>query len=139
LCIIHSLRSLLAATGWQGKGQADRLTLWLPTDRFGPVPSPDLVHDWETDSEPPDLLPWLHALFATRPAVSASPAQMQHFTGSFRAWERALTITGNRSARPTLKLPRICSSLRGKRPKPTYSSKSRYNLRQIRPLMKEWP
>jgi SNF2 family DNA or RNA helicase len=243
-----NLRSLLAATGWQGKGQRDRLTLWLPTNRFGPVPSPDLVHDWETDSEPPDLLPWmvdgltltadqsvqllthlhqtdwpplvrmgidgrfwqtsftfllellarqlyrptlvkrpqaaeyearwqpildgetearraaqlatamppicraaadnpdetippralldsflnyltdaavrgwatrrelylptdndpaaawLRALFAARPPVSASPAQMQHFTGSFRAWERALTIAGDKHYRVALRL-----------------------------------
>ena len=242
------LHSLLTATGWQGKEQTDSLILWLPTNRFGPVPSPDLVHDWETDSEPPDLLPWLvdgliltadqsvqlftrlhqtewpplvkmgidgrfwqtsftfllellarqlyrptlvkrpqaaeyearwqplldgetearraaqlatamppicraaadnpdetippralldsflnyltdaavrgwatrrelylptdndpatawlRALFAARPTVSASAAQMQHFTSSFRAWERALTIAGDKHYRVTLRL-----------------------------------
>lgn len=33
------LRSLLSNTSWQGKEQTDSLTFWLPTNRFGPVPS----------------------------------------------------------------------------------------------------
>ena len=41
-----------------GKLPVQTLTLWLPTNRFGPIPSPDLLHDWERDDSPPDLLPW---------------------------------------------------------------------------------
>ena len=32
---------------------------WLPTDKFGPTPSPELLHDWETANEPPKLQPWI--------------------------------------------------------------------------------
>ncbi len=35
------------------------LTLWLPTNKFGPIPSPELLHDWEQDDAPPELHPWL--------------------------------------------------------------------------------
>ncbi|HUM69907.1 MAG TPA: hypothetical protein PLK31_13800, partial [Chloroflexota bacterium] len=52
------LRRLLKEIGWAGKLPVETLTLWLPTNRFGPIPSPDLLHSWETDEEPPELLPW---------------------------------------------------------------------------------
>jgi SNF2 family DNA or RNA helicase len=55
-----------------------------------------------TDNDP--AAAWLRALFAARPTVSASAAQMQHFTSSFRAWERALTIAGDKHYRVALRL-----------------------------------
>ncbi len=36
-----------------------RLTLWLPTNKFSPSPSPELLHDWERDDAPPELRPWI--------------------------------------------------------------------------------
>ena len=38
--------------------ERDVLTFCLPTDRFGPQPSPQLVHDWERDPKSPELRPW---------------------------------------------------------------------------------
>ncbi len=35
------------------------VTLWLPTDKYGPAPSPELLHDWEQDDAPPELRPWI--------------------------------------------------------------------------------
>ncbi|MCP4420120.1 MAG: hypothetical protein GY805_26240, partial [Chloroflexi bacterium] len=35
------------------------VTFWLPTNKFGPAPSPELLHDWEQDDAPPELLPWI--------------------------------------------------------------------------------
>ncbi len=35
------------------------VTFWLPTNNFGPAPSPELLHDWERDDEPPQLHPWI--------------------------------------------------------------------------------
>ncbi len=52
------LRRLLDQTDLPGKSPEDTLTLWLPTDLRGPVPSPELLHDWQTDDSPPELLPW---------------------------------------------------------------------------------
>ncbi|MGB5058779.1 MAG: DEAD/DEAH box helicase [Candidatus Promineifilaceae bacterium] len=52
------LKALLTAVRLPGKLPVQTLTLWLPTNRFGPIPSPDLLHDWERDDSPPDLLPW---------------------------------------------------------------------------------
>ncbi len=49
---------LLAALGWPHRPAQEKLTLWLPTNRYGPCPSPDLVHEWETDDAEPDLLQW---------------------------------------------------------------------------------
>jgi hypothetical protein len=47
---------------------------------------------------------WLRALFAADPTVQASAGQMQHFAGNFRAWERALTIAGDKHYRVALRL-----------------------------------
>ena len=52
------LRKLLDQTDLRGKAPEDTLTLWLPTDLRGPVPSPELLRDWQTDDSPPELLPW---------------------------------------------------------------------------------
>lgn len=38
--------------------QLDVVTLWLPTTRTGPLPSPQLIHDWELDDSPLALAPW---------------------------------------------------------------------------------
>lgn len=54
----EGLRDLLTAVRLRGKLPVKPLTLWLPTNRFGPIPSPDLLHDWERDDSPPELLPW---------------------------------------------------------------------------------
>jgi SNF2 family DNA or RNA helicase len=54
----QELRQLLKDIGWTDKHSVETLTFWLPTNRFGPVPSPDLGHNWETDPRPPELLPW---------------------------------------------------------------------------------
>ena len=37
--------------GWAGKLPVEVVTLWLPTNCFGPCPSPALTHSWETDDE----------------------------------------------------------------------------------------
>lgn len=47
---------------------------------------------------------WLRALFAPNPTIQASAGQMQHFAASFRAWERALTIAGDKHYRVALRL-----------------------------------
>ncbi|MEZ4589866.1 MAG: DEAD/DEAH box helicase [Chloroflexota bacterium] len=66
------LRSLLKAIGWAGKLPVEALTLWLPTNRFGPCPSPTLPHSWETDDDPPELLPWTLAGLTLGPAHALS-------------------------------------------------------------------
>ena len=35
------------------------MTFWLPTNKLGPVPSPELLHDWERDDALPELRPWI--------------------------------------------------------------------------------
>jgi SNF2 family DNA or RNA helicase len=44
------------------RSQINWLTLLLPTTKFGPQPSPSLVHDWDfEDGTAPSLTPWLVA------------------------------------------------------------------------------
>jgi SNF2 family DNA or RNA helicase len=38
--------------------QLDVVILWLPTTRTGPLPSPQLVHEWELVDTSPTLAPW---------------------------------------------------------------------------------
>ena len=38
--------------------QLDFATLWLPTTRTGPLPAPQLVHEWELVADKPLLAPW---------------------------------------------------------------------------------
>jgi hypothetical protein len=38
--------------------QLDIVSLWLPTTRTGPLPSPQLLHDWELVDTPATLAPW---------------------------------------------------------------------------------
>ncbi|MBE2199222.1 MAG: helicase [Anaerolinea sp.] len=52
------LKALLTVVRLPAKLPSQTLTLWLPTNHFGPIPSPDLLHDWERDDSPPELLPW---------------------------------------------------------------------------------
>jgi SNF2 family DNA or RNA helicase len=66
------LRHLLKEIGWAGKLPVETLTLWLPTNRFGPVPSPDLLHSWETDGDSPELRPWTIAGLGLGPAHASS-------------------------------------------------------------------
>jgi len=56
----HLAALMRQANPWH-KGQFSQhtVTLWLPTNKFGPVPSPELLHDWERDDEPPQLHPWI--------------------------------------------------------------------------------
>ncbi|HSH03017.1 MAG TPA: DEAD/DEAH box helicase [Anaerolineae bacterium] len=56
---------LLADEQWSAVGTAtarkmvvETRTLWLPSNRFGPLPSPTLVHDWVVDDGEVVLRPW---------------------------------------------------------------------------------
>ena len=40
------------------KRREHELTLWLPTTKMGPVPSPGLLHEWQEDRTDPELRPW---------------------------------------------------------------------------------
>ncbi len=53
-------RKVLASLGHlPGSTIVGRATLLLPTTRFGPRPSPQLLHDWDIDDDtPPNLAPW---------------------------------------------------------------------------------
>lgn len=70
--ITSELHHLLKEIGWAGKLPVETLTFWLPTNRFGPVPSPDLLHSWETDDDSPELLPWTIAGLDLGPAHALS-------------------------------------------------------------------
>lgn len=52
------LHDLLALCGWRHHLPEESRTLWLPTDRYGPCPSPDLLHDWEIGDAALELLRW---------------------------------------------------------------------------------
>lgn len=52
------LRQLLTTIRLRGKLPINSLDLWLPTNRFGPIPSPELLHDWEPDDNPAELSLW---------------------------------------------------------------------------------
>ncbi len=66
----RQLREVFEQLGWHGTHQVDIATFWLPTNKFGPIPSPDLIHDWETDQSPPKLLPWTVAGFRLEPPMA---------------------------------------------------------------------
>jgi SNF2 family DNA or RNA helicase len=52
-----SLQSLTSIIGRERDQK--RVTLWLPTTRTGPLPSPTLAHNWDIDVETPArLAPW---------------------------------------------------------------------------------
>ncbi|MEI2612287.1 MAG: hypothetical protein V9G20_26920 [Candidatus Promineifilaceae bacterium] len=52
------LRQLLTDIRLRGKLPVKTLDLWLPTNRFGPIPSPELIHDWESDDNQAELSSW---------------------------------------------------------------------------------
>jgi len=56
----RDIRETLVAIGYhQLTNRPEKATLLLPTSRFGPQPSPQLLHDWRLDNEkPPYLAPW---------------------------------------------------------------------------------
>ncbi len=56
----RKVQELLHALGHQKlAGRPGQVTLLLPTTRFGPQPSPQLIHDWVLEDEsPPHLAPW---------------------------------------------------------------------------------
>ena len=66
------LRHLLNTTGWTGEMPADTVTLWLPTNHFGPVPSPDLLHSWDAGDTAPELMPWTIKGLALGPVPALS-------------------------------------------------------------------
>jgi SNF2 family DNA or RNA helicase len=47
---------------------------------------------------------WLRALYHTQATVKASEGQMAHFASSFQAWERTLTVAGDKHYRIALRL-----------------------------------
>jgi SNF2 family DNA or RNA helicase len=56
----HLAMAIHRVTAWRNRTfQAQTLTFWLPTNRVGPCPSPELLHDWEGDEGQPVLMPWL--------------------------------------------------------------------------------
>ena len=57
---------------------------------------------WPTDSDP--AAAWLRALFTSDPTIQAATGQLQHLAGGFRAWERALTIAGDKHYRVAMRL-----------------------------------
>jgi SNF2 family DNA or RNA helicase len=47
---------------------------------------------------------WLRALFRPNPVLAGSTGQLQHLFSSYRAWERALTVAGDRHYRVAFRL-----------------------------------
>jgi SNF2 family DNA or RNA helicase len=66
----RELRELLEQIGWFGTHKADITTFQLPTGQFGPLPSPELIHDWELEDDPPELMPWTVAGFHLEPYMA---------------------------------------------------------------------
>ena len=90
------------------------LTLWLPTNKFGPIPSPDLLHDWEEDAALPELRPWIvegvwletSEAFHLLTALNNMTVREIHLGGDSRYWQHAinlvLEILAQQKLRPTL-------------------------------------
>ena len=57
---------------------------------------------WPANSDP--AAAWLRALFASDPTIHAAPGQLQHLASGFRAWERTLTIAGDKHYRVAMRL-----------------------------------
>ena len=109
------LHRLIRTFGWAGKLPVEIVTLWLPTNRFGPTPSPDLRHNWETDESVPELLPWtvagltlslshVHALFAYLLQQALPHTTVLGVDGRF--WQTSYTfileLLSRQLVRPTL-------------------------------------
>ena len=58
--VAQTVQNLLETLGHEGPpSQPGSVILRLPSSRFGPQPSPQLLHDWSLDDEePPRLAPW---------------------------------------------------------------------------------
>ncbi len=96
--------------------QTHTTLLQLPTNKFGPVPSPELVHDWDIDKGSPQWHPWqvtglwlspaqALSLFATQ-ASQSEPIKSNLFGASHRFWSQAflygLHLLCQKQIRPTL-------------------------------------
>jgi len=55
---LQTLHQLIAAIRLPQELPSAPMAFWLPANRFGPVPPPELGHNWETDDEPPTLRQW---------------------------------------------------------------------------------
>lgn len=66
----RQLREVFEQLGWHGTHQVDIATIWLPTNKFGPIPSPELIYDWEEDEGTPKLMPWTVAGFRLEPHMA---------------------------------------------------------------------
>jgi len=89
-------------------------TLWLPTNKFGPAPSPELLHDWEQDDAPLELRPWivkgirLNARDSFRFLVALNDAELMRVMvgGNGRFYQHAINFTleilAHQKLRPTL-------------------------------------
>jgi len=87
------------------------VTMWLPTNRFGPQPSPELLHDWEHD-EPSEMLPWevtgLWIETANAFSFFAALNRRSHLRAGSdaRYWQQAFNLTlevlAQQKLRPTL-------------------------------------
>ncbi|MCX6050365.1 MAG: DEAD/DEAH box helicase [Chloroflexi bacterium] len=64
--LVHELTSMSIA------GKIGQLALLLPTTKWGPLPSPHLVHDWTVDAHRPTLAAWqISGLWLTPAAALA--------------------------------------------------------------------
>ncbi len=106
---------LRVTTHWnQRTARGQSLTLWLPTNKFGPVPSPDLLHDWEEDSDAPELRQWIveglwlqpFEAFHLLTALNNRPIRGIHLGSGSRYWQQAinlvLEILAQQKLRPTM-------------------------------------
>ncbi|HEX6386658.1 MAG TPA: DEAD/DEAH box helicase, partial [Anaerolineae bacterium] len=111
----EELKNLLAPVLAGHKRQVHTLKLWLPTNRYGPVPSPELFHDWEGDNGSRELLPWNVAGFLLSPGetlpflatlANAPLANPIRLGSDARFWQTAFTFTleilARQLLRPTL-------------------------------------
>jgi SNF2 family DNA or RNA helicase len=74
----EQLHDLLATPGWRPSLPEENLTLWLPTNPYGPCPSPDLLHEWENGDASLDLLRWRVTGLRLNPAQSLSLLAQLH-------------------------------------------------------------
>ncbi|MFQ5421602.1 MAG: SNF2 helicase-associated domain-containing protein, partial [Anaerolineae bacterium] len=90
------------------------ITLWLPTNKFGPLPAPELLHDWAQDDALPELRPWivngirLHAGDAFRFLVGLNEVELARtrLGGDGRFYQHAINFTleilARQKLRPTM-------------------------------------
>ncbi len=90
------------------------LTFWLPTNKFGPIPSPDLLHDWEEDAAPPELHPWIvkgicletSSAFDLLTTLNNRTAPGIHLGSDSRYWQHVinlvLEVLAQQKLRPTM-------------------------------------